>query len=287
MTKANLAACLTITLGYEGGFTANKSDPGNWTGGKVGVGSLKGTKFGISAAAFPQLDIRNLTIADVQPIYKRQYWDEVSGDDLPAGLDLVSFDYGVNSGPARAVSDLQRVVGAPADGKAGPLTLAAVGKADTVAAIKSLCAKRLGYLQHLKIWNSFGKGWAARVANVEARGVAMFLASSAASPALARAALLDESEAADTKATGNIQAAGTGATGGVIGGGASDHSTLMIALAVGMTALVIGVFVMMYQKNKARADAYKAAADAMPLSEAPGATGSASTAGEASPSPAE
>jgi lysozyme family protein len=35
---------------HEGGFQNDPDDSGNWTGGKVGVGELKGTKWGICAA---------------------------------------------------------------------------------------------------------------------------------------------------------------------------------------------------------------------------------------------
>ena len=30
-------------IGHEGGYSTDRRDPGNWTGGKVGVGILKGT----------------------------------------------------------------------------------------------------------------------------------------------------------------------------------------------------------------------------------------------------
>ena len=69
----NFARCLAFTLRSEGGFTDNRADPGNWTGGQVGAGELRGTNFGISAAAYPQLDIANLTAA-------------MAGGDLPQGL---------------------------------------------------------------------------------------------------------------------------------------------------------------------------------------------------------
>jgi lysozyme family protein len=249
-----------VTLGYEGGLSTGKADPGNWTGGAVGKGVLKGTKYGISAAAFPNLDIAALTIAEVTPIYKSKYWDMVRGDDLPPGLDLVTFDYGVNSGTRRAICDLQAVVGAAVDGAIGPLTLEKVAKADGKAAIQALCARRLGYLQHLKIWNAFKTGWSARVANVEARGVAMFLSAGGALSAEARQSLLGESEAAGKKATTNLQVAGTGASAGVFGAGAGDHSALMIGVAVGVVGVMVGVFLTLYHRNKARADAYAAAA---------------------------
>jgi lysozyme family protein len=56
-----LELCLPYIFAGEGGYTKNAKDPGNWTGGKVGKGILKGTKYGIAAASFPNLDIANLT----------------------------------------------------------------------------------------------------------------------------------------------------------------------------------------------------------------------------------
>ena len=57
----NFERCFAFTLGAEGGYSNNPADPGNWTGGAVGNGELRGTNFGISASAYPQLDIANLT----------------------------------------------------------------------------------------------------------------------------------------------------------------------------------------------------------------------------------
>ncbi len=65
--------CLALLFQHEGRFSRDPADPGNWTAGKVGLGVLKGTKFGISAGAYPHLDIENLTLADVGPIYKSFY----------------------------------------------------------------------------------------------------------------------------------------------------------------------------------------------------------------------
>ena len=50
-------------IGHEGGYTSDARDPGNWTGGAVGQGACKGTQWGISAAAYPALDIAGLTPA--------------------------------------------------------------------------------------------------------------------------------------------------------------------------------------------------------------------------------
>lgn len=263
--KNNFVACWRGTKVYEGGFTKNKADPGNWTGGKVGVGVLKGTNMGVSAAAFPSLDIEHLTEAQAMNIYQKQYWDAVRGDDLPAGVDNSTWDYGVNSGPSRSVKDLQRVAGVAADGKVGPATLAAVAKLDGVAVIKKHCARRLGYMQSLKIWNSFKAGWSKRVASVEAASVAMYLAATK-TPAEAKVSLLAESRAADGKASKQANAAGrvgAGAAATVPAATASTgHAWELVAAGV-LLAVAVAAIVVARHHNAARADAYRDAANAV------------------------
>ncbi|MHA6692726.1 glycosyl hydrolase 108 family protein [Devosia sp. A449] len=55
----------------------------------------------------PKAEVKALNLASVTPIYRKNYWDAVRGDDLPAGLDLALFDFAVNSGPGRAAITLQ------------------------------------------------------------------------------------------------------------------------------------------------------------------------------------
>ena len=151
----------------EGGYTANPADPGNWTGGQQGNGELRGTKFGISAAAYPKLDIRSLTLEDAQAIYRRDYWDRISGDNLPPPLALLVFDAAVNSGVARAVGWLQQCVGVHPDGMVGPQTLAAVGAFVEQQGDAGICTEfmtqRLIFLASLPTWRAFGIGWTRRL----------------------------------------------------------------------------------------------------------------------------
>ena len=93
-------AAFADVVGREGGYSAERVDPGNWTGGAVGVCELRGTKFGISAGAYPSLDIAGLTLADAQATYRRDYWDRVRGDELP--LALFKFDAAMNNGIGHA-----------------------------------------------------------------------------------------------------------------------------------------------------------------------------------------
>jgi lysozyme family protein len=259
--KNNFVACWRITKVYEGGFTANKADPGNWTGGKVGKGELKGTNMGVSAAAFPNLDIKNLTEAQAMTIYQKQYWDAVRADDLPAGVDLGAWDYGVNSGPGRSIRDLQAVAGVVVDGKIGPATIAAVAQLDGVGVIQKLCARRLGYMQGLKVWNAFKKGWSARVANVEAKGVAMFLAATM-HPALAKITLLDAAAAAQDKAKSQTKTAANVGAGAAVSAPAAvtlDHAWAWALAACALLGVVAAIVIARHH-NAARAQAYQEAA---------------------------
>ena len=95
-----------FTSPWEGEYSDNPADKGNWTGGKVGVGILKGTKYGISAASYPHLDIKNLTRADAKDIYWRDYWLKTGADKLKWPLSMIQFDTAVNMGTG-AASKLQ------------------------------------------------------------------------------------------------------------------------------------------------------------------------------------
>lgn len=160
----NFDKAFELLIGHEGGYTSLRSDPGNWTGGKVGVGVLKGTKYGIAANSYPNEDIKNLTLARAKQIYKRDYWDKVWGDKLPDSFAFHVFDMSVNSGISRSVKLLQKTVGSAQDGIMGPATLRAVQAMDVNAAIMLYNANRLKFYTSLSTFGTFGKGWTNRVA---------------------------------------------------------------------------------------------------------------------------
>lgn len=91
-----------FTSGWEGGFQNFNWDPGNWTGCKVGQGTLVGTNFGISACAHPNLDIKNLTREQADKIYFEEYWLATGCDKLPWPLNLIVFDTAINFGVTNA-----------------------------------------------------------------------------------------------------------------------------------------------------------------------------------------
>lgn len=163
----NFARALALVLKSEGGWSDRKADPGGAT--MKGV-TLANFRRYVKADA-SKADLRKITDGQVATVYRRFYWDAVSGAELPDGVDYAVFDFAVNSGPGRAAKYLQAVLGVAQDGRIGPATLAAARAKPAGVVIDMLCDARLAFLQRLPIWPTFGKGWSARVASVRSEAL--------------------------------------------------------------------------------------------------------------------
>lgn len=164
MTADRFPQSIDRLLSHEGGYTNDRRDPGNWTGGKVGVGDLKGTKFGIAANTYPKLDIKGLTRDQAVSIYRRDFWDRARCDRLPSAVAFQLLDGAVNSGIAQASRWLQRAAGVADDGMIGPASLAAIKAADPNDLVYRFNAERIEFMTRLKNWNVHGAGWMRRLA---------------------------------------------------------------------------------------------------------------------------
>lgn len=171
--KANFGKSLAFVLKHEGSsFVNDPIDPGGAT--RAGVTQAVYDGWRRSHAQRTQ-SVKSISVDEIAGIYRLRYWDQIRGDDLPAGVDYAVFDFAVNSGVSRAAMFLQTVAGVPADGVIGKQTLEAVRRIGPTQAINALCDKRLGFLGHLKIFWRFGKGWTRRVNDVRADALAMIL----------------------------------------------------------------------------------------------------------------
>lgn len=130
---ADSKTSILITLVHEGGFQKDPDDSGNWTGGAKDVGELKGTKYGISAHEFPDLDIVNLTVDQAISIYQEQYWKQHYSEIQSQPVADSLFDLGVLMGVHEAVELLQIVLSIKADGIFGPDTVSHVNGADPIS----------------------------------------------------------------------------------------------------------------------------------------------------------
>lgn len=151
-------------IGHEGGFSDDPKDPGNWTGGRPNAGELKGTKFGIAANTYGDIDIKNLTVEKAKAIYYRDWWLKIGADYLDGAIAYQMWDFAVNAGMSTAKRALQRAVRVADDGNIGPMTINAVKAMSVTDVLMRFNAQRLRYYTSLSTWPTYGKGWTNRVA---------------------------------------------------------------------------------------------------------------------------
>lgn len=244
--------CHETVAEFEGGYSHHPKDPGGVT--LEGVIQTVYNDYRKSKG----LPLKTLTasmrsdpswIKERNEIYKTRYWDKVSGDTLAPGVDLAVYDFGVNSGPSRALKYLKASVGGP--------------HADTV---KKVCQARLGFVNAIRHKAAFIKGWTRRITTVEARGVAMALAAAGFTPSQQKQALDAEAEQAAQAARKDA-----GKAGGTVAAPAATQapespvdlsSVPTEALwAIGFVILVTaGYFGYRWFINRQRSKAYTAAA---------------------------
>lgn len=179
----------------EAGFSLDPKDPGNWTLGKVGQGTLEGTNYGITVATARADgytgEMKNLPRERAESIYRRRYviapgFDKLVEIDTAIGAEVV--DTGVNMGTGVAAKFLQEWLNGfnalgswpelVVDGNAGPATRAALasfissrgqmGSKVMLAALNGSQAQRyLDITQSNKVQRANLYGWVrARVAGL-------------------------------------------------------------------------------------------------------------------------
>ena len=190
MTAQNYARALSRVLVHEGGFANHPKDPGGAT--------MKGVTQRVYDAFRERRDqpaqsVQFISDAELQEIYRRQYWSAVKGDKLPAGIDYAVFDGAVNSGPGQSIKWLQRALNdlpstqpkLKVDGALGEATLAAVeAYPDHDQIIGLMLGRRLAFLQALKTWSTFKAGWSRRVSQVKEIGQAWAVGSVGPQPVI-------------------------------------------------------------------------------------------------------
>jgi lysozyme family protein len=165
---------LAVVLVHEGGKVDHPKDPGGRTNKGITQRVYNAWR---GKSNLPVKDVFGISNAEIEAIYKFQYWDAIKGDLLPAGVSYAVFDGAVNSGPKQAIKWLQRALqplytGA-IDGVMGSMTLDALeAQNDNDLLIERMETRRMVFLQSLKSWATFGKGWSRRVADVLERGQA-------------------------------------------------------------------------------------------------------------------
>lgn len=142
--------CFEDVIGLEGGYVNDPVDPGGET------------KYGISKRAYPDEDIRELTLARAKELYRRDYWDKVKGDMLPTPLDAYVFDAAVNQGVPAAIKMLQKTLGVTQDGIFGLDTQRKAQSATKEQCAMFMAERALRYYG-TRNFDRFGRGWLKRL----------------------------------------------------------------------------------------------------------------------------
>jgi len=169
MAAGNFETALARVLRHEGGYSNHPSDPG----GPTNLGITMATYARFKGREVSVAEMRAMPLDDAKAIYRANYWNALRCDALPQGLDYALFDYGVNSGVARAAKVLQRLLGLPVTGRMSEALVSAACAANATNLIAQLCDERLAFLKSLKTWPVFGAGWGRRVAEVRREALAM------------------------------------------------------------------------------------------------------------------
>jgi lysozyme family protein len=167
--KENWDACFDMVIKNEGGFVNHPQDPGGMTN----LGVTRSAWQGYLNRDVTEIEMRALTPEVVKPFYKAFYWDRIKGDSLPSGVDYAAYDLAVNSGPHKSAQYLQEIAGVNVDGMIGPKSLEAIQSCDAEQTADAICDMRLDFLKRLPTFNTFGKGWSRRVAEVKAKAISM------------------------------------------------------------------------------------------------------------------
>lgn len=126
-------AAIGTVIENEGGYANDSRDPGGET------------KYGISKRAYPNLEIKGLTVAQAEQIYERDYWNTLYAQIQSQDIATRLLDHGVTSGTETAVKIIQRAVGVDPDGIFGPATLRAINSKDPEKLLQDFRARRAVY----------------------------------------------------------------------------------------------------------------------------------------------
>jgi lysozyme family protein len=175
--KENFAPSRKLLSQHEGGYSNHPSDPGGPT--NHGITIYDANRYLNPALSdnppWRQSDLdfmRALTYEQSSAIYKPKYWDALQCDRLESGVDYAVFDYGVNSGVGRSGRVLRRVLRLPDDtSNIDEQVIMAANARPAADLVKAICDERMRFLQGLRTWPVFGKGWGRRVNEVRSYGL--------------------------------------------------------------------------------------------------------------------
>jgi lysozyme family protein len=238
---------------YEGPYGWNKADPGGPT--KDGI-----TCFDLAEERHEKMTtmaawvkaVRDMPRSEAEGIYRTKYAAHIRFDDLGPGKDTVLLDYDVNSGIGRPIRVSRALLKLPGGNVMDDTLVAAINKTDANWFIDAVCTERLHFMHQIRggsAWKEFGKGWGARVADLNT--YSKHVASGTKLPAPPAP---DLSKVPTPKANHDDPNLTKNTTGGAIAGGAgsatASHAAGIPYWAIGLivgTVVIAGVVYAVYK----------------------------------------
>lgn len=145
---------------FEG--TKHSTDPndrGNYVNGE-----LKGSKFGISAKAHPDVDIKHLTLNKAKEIYKKEYWEPLKLNLVnDPKLQTILFDSAVNQGKNATIKMLREAFHLKNTGKITDDLLMKINSSDPEELSRTILALRQRRYNATKGTTAHKQSWDRRI----------------------------------------------------------------------------------------------------------------------------
>lgn len=277
MAAKNYQKAMAHVLVFEGGKVDDPHDPG----GRTNQGVIQRTyNAWRGRRGLPPRDVYDMENEERDAIYREGYWNQVKGDQLPSGVDLVVFDGAVNSGTHQSAKWLQRALKVQRiDGVIGPITLTAIANhPNHDQLVLDILDRRLVFLQQLKTWQRYRKGWTSRVDRVRKLGLEWASGFTKTKPTVLpdaatanRKAIIEDAKPLPGKGPADAATGGgimTGGAGGALeqakdallplGGSGGWIDTTIAVLTLGGVVMVVGGLAYRWHAGRvahARADA--------------------------------
>src|SRR3990167_2695164 len=149
------------TLDLEGGFTSDE-------GGDTNLGITQTILDSYNRRqGLPKQSVKTIDENKAWGIYDEEFYQRPGLNKLPENVVSLLFDYGVHSGPGRAVKSLQKEIGTTPDGIIGPKTLNAtqeyIRKNGEKSLLQNLTDDRVNFLKTTPAFRTKSKGLMNRI----------------------------------------------------------------------------------------------------------------------------
>jgi len=235
-----------VIKNYEGGYGWDKGDPGGPTKDGITCFDLAEHRHQkmTSMSAWASI-VKAMPLSEAEAIYQDKYAAGLGFSILPSGADCCILDYGINSGLGRPIHVANAILRTKAS-KIDSSIVAAIEAYGVTKFINAMDQERLSFMHAIqggRMWQKFGHGWGARVADLTAYSdhLATLDKDHVSTPPVAP----DLSNVVTPKAIHVAKSAGGVTAGSVIAGPTSLHlagmSHIIVAVAaVGILAAGIG-----------------------------------------------